>query len=49
MIPRHAAEMIHYHQPGLVFLDITMPHLNGFELLEKTTQQKFQDNFYYSI
>jgi len=40
--PRHAAEMIHIHQPGLVFLDIQMPHLNGFELLEKLPNKNFK-------
>jgi len=40
--PRQAAEMIHVHQPGLVFLDIQMPHLNGFELLEKMPNKNFK-------
>jgi two-component system, LytTR family, response regulator len=39
---RHAAEMIHAYQPGLVFLDIQMPHLNGFELLEKLPNKNFK-------
>lgn len=39
---RKAAEMIHAYQPGLVFLDIQMPHLNGFEVLEKLPNKNFK-------
>lgn len=39
---RKAADMIHHFQPGLVFLDIQMPHLNGFELLEKMPNKNFK-------
>lgn len=39
---RQAAEMIHACQPGLVFLDIQMPHLNGFQLLEKMPNKNFK-------
>ena len=39
---RKAAELIHAYQPGLVFLDIQMPHLNGFELLEKLPNKNFK-------
>jgi two-component system, LytTR family, response regulator len=39
---RQAAEIIHKIQPGLVFLDIQMPHLNGFELLEKLPNKNFK-------
>ena len=39
---RLAPEKIHEFQPGLVFLDIQMPHLNGFELLEKNPNKNFK-------
>ena len=39
---RQAAEIIHEFQPGLVFLDIQMPHLNGFQLLEKMPNKNFK-------
>lgn len=39
---RQAAGLIHAYQPGLVFLDIQMPHLNGFELLEKLPNKNFK-------
>ena len=39
---RQAAEAIHTYQPGLVFLDIQMPHMNGFELLEKLPNKNFK-------
>ncbi len=39
---RIAAEIIHEFQPGLVFLDIQMPHLNGFQLLEKMPNKNFK-------
>ena len=39
---RNAPDMIHRHQPGLVFLDIQMPHLNGFELLERMPNKNFK-------
>ena len=40
--PRQAAGIIHKVQPALVFLDIQMPHLNGFELLEKLPNKNFK-------
>ncbi len=39
---RKAADMIHEVQPALVFLDIQMPHLNGFELLNKMPNKNFK-------
>jgi two-component system, LytTR family, response regulator len=39
---RKAADMIHSFQPGLVFLDIQMPHMTGFEVLEKMPNKNFK-------
>jgi two-component system LytT family response regulator len=39
---RKAADMIHHFLPGLVFLDIQMPHMNGFEVLEKMSNKNFK-------
>jgi len=39
---RKASDMIHAFQPGLVFLDIQMPHLNGFQVLEKMPNKNFK-------
>lgn len=39
---RRAAENIHSYDPGLVFLDIRMPYLNGFDILKQVTSKKFK-------
>jgi len=39
----HEAEkLIHQHQPDLIFLDIEMPHGNGFDLLNNLAPIKFE-------
>lgn len=39
---RLAAVMIHNFNPGLVFLDIRMPHLTGFDILESVVTKNFK-------
>jgi two-component system, LytTR family, response regulator len=39
---RKAADIIMAYQPALVFLDIQMPYLNGFELMEKIPNKNFK-------
>ncbi len=39
---RKAADMIHAFQPGLVFIDIQMPHLNGFQVLNLLPNKQFK-------
>lgn len=39
---RKAADMIAAYQPALVFLDIQMPYMNGFELMEKIPNKNFK-------
>jgi len=38
---KEAVKVIRDLKPGLVFLDIEMPHLNGFELLEMLAPVQF--------
>ena len=40
--PEKGIELIETLQPQLVFLDIAMPNMNGFELLQKITQPQFE-------
>lgn len=39
---RNAGEMIHVHNPSLIFLDIRMPYLSGFDVLQKLPNKKFK-------
>lgn len=39
---RKAAMIIHHFNPNLVFLDIRMPHLTGFDLLEQLPNKNFK-------
>jgi two-component system LytT family response regulator len=34
-------EAIHKYKPDVVFLDIEMPHMNGFDMLEKFDKLTF--------
>lgn len=40
--PLQGIELIHLHKPELVFLDVQMPHISGFQLLEKFENIWFQ-------
>ncbi|HEY1217069.1 MAG TPA: response regulator, partial [Bryobacteraceae bacterium] len=33
--PREALLLIRHHRPDVIFLDIEMPHLNGFRMLDE--------------
>lgn len=39
---RQAARMIHEFRPDIVFLDIRMPHLDGFEVLAQIKEKRFK-------
>lgn len=39
---RLAAQIIHQYEPDLVFLDIRMPHLSGFDILDTVVNRKFR-------
>jgi len=39
---RQAAAMIHEHKPDLVFLDIRMPYMDGFEVLSQIRDKRFK-------
>ncbi|MEM7374742.1 MAG: LytTR family DNA-binding domain-containing protein [Bacteroidota bacterium] len=43
--PRIGLEAILAHDPDLVFLDVQMPHMSGFDLLEKIESPRFQTIF----
>ena len=40
--PLHGIELINQHNPDLVFLDVQMPHMSGFQLLETFDHIRFQ-------
>lgn len=42
---RQAAGMIHEHKPDLLFLDIRMPYLDGFEVLSQIRDRRFKAIF----
>src|SRR5690349_14682986 len=39
---RQAAQQIHTLRPDLVFLDIRMPYLDGFEVLDQIRDKRFK-------
>ncbi|MEL7535095.1 MAG: LytTR family DNA-binding domain-containing protein [Bacteroidota bacterium] len=43
--PLEGLEMIKKRDPDLVFLDVQMPHMSGFDLLEKIENPRFQTIF----
>ena len=38
---QEALLLIHHHKPQLIFLDIEMPRMNGFEMLNEIAEKKF--------
>lgn len=40
--PREAKQLVAIHQPQLIFLDVEMPHMNGFALLESLRPFSFE-------
>lgn len=39
--PEEAIQLIEYHQPDVIFLDIEMPRMNGFKMLEEIKEKNF--------
>lgn len=40
--PKKGIELINKHKPDLIFLDIAMPEINGFEVLKQFEQPNFE-------
>jgi two-component system LytT family response regulator len=39
--PEEAIRLIEFHQPDVIFLDIEMPRMNGFKMLEEIKEKNF--------
>ncbi|HET7119101.1 MAG TPA: LytTR family DNA-binding domain-containing protein [Hanamia sp.] len=39
--PEEAIQLIEHHQPDVIFLDIEMPRMNGFKMLEEIKEKNF--------
>ncbi|MEO6837340.1 MAG: LytTR family DNA-binding domain-containing protein [Ginsengibacter sp.] len=39
--PEEAIQLIEFHQPDVIFLDIEMPRMNGFKILEEIKEKNF--------